>query len=163
MANTGVGMQPAGSTSAGYGVAPTATGLGGAFLRDIRTGEVQFARYVNPTTRDYELDENGRMLGMGYVRQCVQLSVHTELGSCVVQAMGQRLRSLKRITSGFERLFLYVLSDAVQPLIEQGLIEVVGFTAYRAGDNTNGLMRGAVYGRFLWRDLTTGQEHEERI
>jgi hypothetical protein len=51
----------------------------------------------------------------------------------------------------------------VQPLIIRGLIEVVGFRNYRTGDGRNGIARGAIYGRFLWRDLTTGLDHEEVI
>lgn len=159
----GAGSQAAGSSSSGRGVAATATGLAGAFLRDTQTGESCPARKIDPLTRDYVMDDYGRLLGMSYVRQTVQLSVHTERGSAAVQAMGHRLRELQRITPGFEKVMLNVLTEAVQPLINQGLIEVVGFTAYRAGDGNNGLQRGAVYGRFLWRDLTTKQEHEERI
>ena len=159
----GAGTQEAGSTSAGYGCGAIATGLGGAFLRDVRTGESHPARYIDPVTRDYVLDENGRLLGMSYVRQCVQLAVHTEYGSSAVQALGHRLRTLQRITPGFDRIMLSVLSEAVQHLVRQGLIEVVSFKSYRAGDGKNGLMPGAVYGVFEWRDLTTKEEHKEHI
>ncbi len=136
---------------------------GGVFLRDAATGESHSARYIDPVTRDYVMDEYGRLLGMSYVRQCVQLAVHTERGSAAVQSMGHRLRSLQRITSGFENVVFNVLTEAVAPLVRQGLIAVVGFTAYRVGDGENGLPRGAIYGRFVWRDLAIGKNFEELI
>lgn len=160
---SGIGLQKAGWTAAGYGTPATATGLSGAFLRDTKTGKSLGARKIDPVTKDYVLDANGRILGVGYVKHVVQMSLHTEEGSAVVQDMGQRLRTIERITPNIERQILATLTKAVQPLIQQGLIEVVGFTHFRAGDDRNGMRRGAVYGRFLWRDLTTGEEEEEVI
>jgi len=160
---SGAGTQPAGTTSAGYGEPSTATEVGGAFLRDTKTGKSLGARKVDPHTRNYVMDANGRILGVNSVRAAVQLSLHTERGSAVVQDMGHRLREIERITPSTERQILAALTAAVQPLIAQGLIEVVGFKNFRAGDDKNGMRRGAVYGRFLWRDLTTDQEHEEFV
>lgn len=161
----GAGSQEAGTTSAGYGCGAIATGISGAFLRDVRSGESRDARYIDPTTRDYVLDEYGRLLGMSYVRQCVQLAVHTEQGSSAVRALGHRLRTLQRITRGFDRVMLGVLTEAVQHLITQGLIEVVDFNSFRAGDGKNGMLPGAVYGKFEWRDLTdpTRRTYVEQI
>lgn len=158
---SGAGTQPAGMSSAGYGEPSTATGISGAFLRDTKTGKSLGARKIDPLTRDYVLDANGRILGVGYVQHVVQMSLHTEEGSAVVQEMGHRLRTIERITPNVERQILAILTKAVQPLINQGLIEVLGFSHFVAGTGVNGLPRGRVHGRFSWRDLTTGQEHEE--
>lgn len=161
---SGAGIQGAGLSVAGFGTSPVATGLGGRFLADrINKSVSHSTRLIDPIKRDYVMDEYGRLLGANHVRHAVQMSVHTERGSSAVQEMGHRLRSLQRITPNFERQVLAVLTEAVQPLIDRGLIEVVGFTAYRQGDGQNGLARGAVYGRFLWRDLTTRQEFKEDI
>src|SRR3990167_8722863 len=160
---SGAGLQGAGLTSAGYGTPATATGPTGALLRDTRTGESLSARKIDPNTRDYVLDEHGRILGVDYVRHVVQMSVHTDRGSAAVQEMGQMLRTIDRITPNVEQRILLTLTDALRPLINQGLIEVVGFSGFVAGDGSNGLPRGAVYRRLLWRDLTTGQEHAEII
>lgn len=159
----GAGTQKAGTSSAGFGTPAEATPLGGAFLRDTRTGSSFGVRQVDPNTRDYVIDTNGRLLGVNYVRHVVQMSVHTERGSAAVQSMGQRLRTIERITPNFEQRVLSILTEAVQPLIDQGLIEVIGFRGFTAGDDRNGLRRGAIYGRFLWRDLTTNREHQEFI
>jgi hypothetical protein len=160
---SGAGLQKAGLTSAGYGTPATASGIAGGFLRDTKTGEPLGARKIDPLTRDYVLDSNGRILGVGYVKHVVQMSLQTEEGSAVVQEMGHRLRTIERITPGIERQILAILTKAVQPLINQGLIEVVGFDHFVAGDGKNGVPRGRVHGRFRWRDLTTGEEAEELI
>ena len=159
----GAGLQAAGTTPAGFGTAPTATVPEGAFLRDTKTGKSLGARRIDPNKRDYVLDTNGRILGVNYVRHVVQMSIHTEQGSAVIQAMGHRLRTIDRITPNIENQILSMLTEAVQPLIDQGLIDVIGFTHFVAGNDLNGLKRGAIYGRFTWRDLTTKTEHEEFI
>jgi len=160
---SGAGLQGAGTTPAGFGTPPTAAVPEGAFLRDTKTGRSLGARQIDPNTRDYTLDSNGRILGINYVRHVVQMSVHTERGSAVVQGLGHRLRTIERITPNIEQQILTILTEAVQPLVSQGLIAVVGFTHFVAGNGLNGLKPGAVYGRFEWRDLTTNLEHVEFI
>lgn len=159
----GAGAQAAGTTSAGFGTPATATVPGGAFLRDEKTGASLGARKIDPNTKDYVLDSNGRVLGVDYVRHAVQMTLQTERGSAVVQSMGHRLRSIDRVSPNIEQQILVVLTEAMQPLVDQGLVEVVGFSHFVAGNDANGLKRGAVYGRFRWRDLTTNQPHEEII
>lgn len=168
MAFAGAGSQAAGTTNSGRGTSATATGLGGAFLRDASAGSVtygqpQAARFIDPVTRDYVVDDYGRLLGMNYVRHEVQMCVHTVRNTSAVAELGQRLRDIKRITPGIENEILIILTEAVQSLIARGLIEVVGFFGFRAGDDRNGLARGAIFGKFVWRDLTTGQEHQEFV
>jgi len=159
----GAGTQKAGTTSAGFGVSASATAQGGAFLRDTKTGKSLGARKIDPLTRDYVLDDNGRILGLDYVKHAVQMSIHTERGSSAVQSMGQRLRTIDRITPNFEKRVLAILTEALQPLIELGYVEVLGFDRFEVGNSTNGLMPGAVYGRLRWRDLTTNEEHRELL
>lgn len=158
---SGAGKQAAGTSSSGFGTSTAATEFGGAFLRDDKTGRVLGARKIDPRSLDYQLDANGRALGMRDVRQMVQLALHTEYNSSAVRGFGHKLRSIDRITGNFEKRVLDVLTQALQPLIRAGLIEVLGFSEFRAGDNRNGLPRGAAYGRLRWRDLTTRKEREE--
>jgi hypothetical protein len=160
---SGAGTQTAGTSSAGFGTSEEATAAGGGFLRDTKTGKSFGARKIDPRTRNYVRDSNGRILGMNAVQHAVQVSLHTERGSSAVGTLGHRLKSLDRITPNFERAILSILTEAVQPLIHLGYIEVLGFRAFVAGDGRNGLQRGAVYGRFLWRDLTTKREHVELV
>lgn len=159
----GAGRQKAGSTPAGIGTSEEATPLGGAFLRDTKTGASFGVRQVDPEKRDYVMDEHGRTLGMNYVQHVVQMSVHTERGSAAVREMGQRLRTIDRVTPNFETQILAILTEAVQPLIDLGYVEVLGFSHFVAGNDRNGLRRGATYGRFRWKDLTTGEEHKEIV
>ena len=160
---SGAGIQGAGTTSAGFGTSEDAAVPGGVILRDVKTGRSFSDRKIDTFTRDYVLDEFGRLLGMNGVQHAIQVALSSELDSSAVKGLGQRLRSIDRITSNFDRQVLSILTEAVQPLIIMGLIEVLGFVQAKAGDDKNGLRRGAVYGKFLWRDLTTKIEHEEVI
>lgn len=159
----GAGLQSAGTSSAGFGTSASAIAQGGTFLRNTRNGESLGARRIDPNTRDYVLDENGRILGLDYVKHAVQMSVHTERGTAAVSELGQRLRELDRITPNFEKRVLAMLTDALQPLIRLGYIEVLGFSQFTIGNTANGLPPGAVYGRLKWRDLTTGEEQTELV
>lgn len=159
----GIGRQGAGSTNAGYGTTDPVATNGGAFLRDPTTGKTLGARRINPVTRDFVLDEHGRILGVDSVRHMVQMSIHTERGSAADTACGQRLRSLDRITPNFDKRVLAILTEALEPLVVRGMIEIVDFVGFKTGNDSNGLPRGAVYGRLQWRDLTTGQVFEEGV
>lgn len=159
----GIGRQAAGSSSAGYGTPEPVATNGGSFLRDPTTGKTLGARRIDPKTKDFVLDENGRILGVDPLRHMVQMSIHTEQGSAADTNCGQRLRSLDRITPNFDKRVLAILTEALQPLVVRGMIEIVDFVSYKAGDNTNGLPRGATYGRLRWRDLSTGQEFKEDV
>lgn len=159
----GFGKQPAGSTNAGYGQPRSATAQSGALLRDTRTSESYGARKIDPVTRDYVLDTAaGRLLGMPDVQQIVHLSVHTDKGSSAVKAMGNELRKIDRITTAFERKCLSILTDALKVPIDLGYVEVLGFTAFKAGPK-DGLREGQAYGRLRWRDLTTNEEREALV
>lgn len=160
---SGAGFQGAGRTSAGYGTSPEANAPGGSFLRDKRTGKTLGSRSIDPRTKDYALDEHGRTLGLNSVRQAVQLSISTTAGTAAARELGHKLASLDRITPNFERAVFAVLSEAIAPLVRQGLVQAVSFTNFAVGTAQNGLMVGAVYGRFKWRDLTTDEEFEENV
>lgn len=163
MAITGAGLQYAGTSSSGYGDPGSATGIAGVFLRDTLTGKSFGARRINPSTRDFEMDTNGRVLGRNYVQAAVQMCVHTVHQSSADGSLGHRLGSIDRIRPNFERVVESILREALSPLIIRGLVEVIAFQDGRKGNGRNGLLPGAIYGRLLWRDLTTGQEHTEGV
>ena len=160
---SGAGLQKAGKTSAGFGTSSEATVFEGGFLRDEITGETLGARLINPKTKGFVLDSNGRLLGMKSVRQAVLIAIHTVRDSSAVRGLGNRLSSIDRIGSNIERQILNILSEALAPLVQAGLVEVVGFSQFKAGDGKNGMLPGAVFGRFRWKDLTTKQPYEEII
>jgi hypothetical protein len=158
----GFGNQPAGSSPAGWGTPAIADVSGGTILRDTATGKRLGSRKINPTTRDYALDENGRILGEADVRHLVQMAITTLKDSSAVRSLGLSTTGMSRITGDFERRLLGAVTDAVKHLVTGGLITVLGISQYRASVS-GGLREGRVYARFRWRDLTTSQEHEELI
>lgn len=160
---SGAGIQKAGRTTAGYGTSASATVFGGGFLRDEVTGATLGARLIDPKSRDFVLDSNGRLLGMKSVRHAVLIAVHTVRDSSAVRGLGNRLSSIQRIGASFEKQILDILTEALRPLITAGLVEVVGFSQFRAGDGTNGMLPGAAFGRLKWRDLTTKQTFDEVV
>lgn len=160
---SGSGIQRAGRTPAGFGTSTAANVFEGGFLRDEVTNATLGARLINPKTKAFVLDSNGRLLGMKSVRQAVLIAIHTVRNSSAVRDLGNRLTSIKRIGASFEKQVLDVLTEALRPLITAGLVEVVGFSQFRAGDGSNGMLPGAVFGRLKWRDLTTKQTFDEVV
>lgn len=158
----GFGLQPAGSTPAGLGTPSTADVPGGALLRDTATGKSLGSRKIDPVSRDYELDANGRIVGEHDVRHLVQMALTTLKGSSAMRVLGLNRTGLARITGDFERRVLGAVADAVSHLVSAGLIELIGVSQYRAS-TAGGLREGQVYARITWRDLTSSQEHEELI
>jgi hypothetical protein len=149
----GIGLQSAGTTSAGFGSPATASEQEGVILRDESTGASFGGRKIDPVSGDYELDSYGRLLGMNNVRQMVMLAVlnsKNELGT------------IERLNDGFERAATAILTEALQPIVAQGLIEVLGVSEVRLGVR-GGLKQGQALYRFRWRDLTTKIEHAEPI
>ncbi len=159
---SGFGVQPAGTSPAGWGTPDLADIPGGAVLRDPATGKSLGSRKIDSRSRDYELDENGRILGEADVRHLVRMALTTVRDSSVLRSFGLNTTGMSRITGDFERRLLGAVTDAVRHLVTGGQIEVLGISQYRAGVN-GGLREGQVYARFRWRDLTTSQEHEELI
>ena len=158
---SGFGVQPAGTTPAGFGTPDLADVPGGALLRDTATGKSLGSRKIDSRSRNYEMDENGRILGETDVRHLVRMAITTVKGSSAVLPFGLD-SSGSRITGDFQRRLLGDITAAVKHLITGGFMEVLGVSQYRAGAR-DGLREGQVYARFRWRDLTTSQEHEEFI
>jgi hypothetical protein len=143
----GIGFQPAGASPAGFG-APTQTGLGAnVVLPDVTVGGSHGSRKINPVTRDYVLTDDGRLEGMNNVQQLVQLAV---------TKAALKLQDIDRLDNGFESAVLSVLTGAVQSLVTQGLIEVLGVSVRM--NAADGLQPGQAATVFRWRDLTTTEE-----
>jgi hypothetical protein len=153
---SGFGSQPFGSSPYGIGTPAVAPELGGSILRDEANGLSTGSRKIDPRTRDYVLDANGRILGMSDTKQLVLLAVSTDKGSSAMRELGQVLRSIDRITTNFSRRVDSTLRAAVQHLVNRRLIEVVG-------SEVQVLRSGVAFARFRWRDLTTGREEETFI
>lgn len=148
----GAGFQPAGSTPAGFG-APTQTGLGSnVVLPDSAVGGSHGSRKIHPVTRDYVMNDEGRIEGMNNIQQLVQLAV---------TKAEPELQKLDRLDSAFEKGMLAILNQAVAPLVAQGLIDVIGISVRM--NAAGGLQPGQAVTKFLWRDRTTNEEQSESV
>jgi hypothetical protein len=145
----GFGSQPFGSSPYGIGTPSVATPRGGTLFRST-SGARANARRINPATKDYVLDGNGRILGMPALHQRVLLAVSTERGSSAMRSLGQSLKSIQRISDNFARRVEDDLRTAVKHLTDPRLIEVVDV-------QISIVKPGGAFIRFRWRDLSTGE------
>lgn len=159
---SGFGSQPFGSSPYGIGEATVPDAMPGRVYRDPRTGSAFGARLIDPHSRDYVYDENGRALGMSGVLQQVQLAVSTEKRSAAMLELGHELGSIDTISSNLQLRVETALREAVAHLTARGLIEVLGVSMFMAGTG-DGLQPGQVHTRFRFRDLTTGEEGQVNI
>ena len=152
----GFGNQPFGSSPYGIGTPAVYPGLGGAILRDAKTGASLGSRRIDPRTRDYVVDSNGRILGMSKTQQLVYLAVSTTKGSAAMRSLGHELAKIDRISGNFFRRLSTTLHAAVQDLVNSGLIVVLGVRAQ--------LVRpGVVYVALKWRDVSAKTEHSTSV
>lgn len=151
---SGLGSQGFGSTPYGLGTPAVAPSQGGAIFRDASTGLSTGSRMIDPVTKDYVFDSNGRILGMPDVHQLVLLAVSTRKGSSAMRELGQELERIPRITANTARRVDSTLRASVQHLVDQGLITVTG-TTVETGD-------ARIRAVLLWRDLTATIDADQR-
>jgi hypothetical protein len=149
----GIGLQSAGTTSAGFGSPATAAEQGGAILRNTLTGESMGGRKIDPRTGDYVMDEYGRLEGMPNVRQMVMLAVLNAAPA---------LADIDRLTDGFAKRAEAILANEMTAIVSRGLIRVIGVRDLQMGVR-GGLKQGQALYKFLWVDLTTNTENAETI
>ncbi len=159
---SGAGIQPAGTSSAGIGAPIEGNPQDGVVFEGL-DGTSNGSRYIDQRTRDFVMNADGRAQGMPNAAHLVQVAITTELNSSAMTGLGQELKKLDRITPNFQKRVLSVLTQALQHLINAKIIEVVGFVDYKSSQTDPGLSPGRVYGRLLWRDLTTRGEPRETI
>jgi hypothetical protein len=150
---SGFGSQPFGSSPYGIGTPAVAPATGGSILRDEFSGETHGSRSIDPYTRDYVLDDNGRILGMSDTKQLVILAVLTDKGSSAMRQLGHELKSIDRITPNFSRRVDNTLRAAVKHITDRRMIEVIG-------TEVQVLRPGVAFARLRWRDLVTGLDDE---
>lgn len=150
---TGAGFSPAGVSPAGSGTPATTTGPSGTALTD-DYGRQHGARYIDPATRRYVLDANGRYKGMPAVSQMVELAFLTLRGSSALPNLGMEKPS-GVIGSNFVAKREQAVREAFQFLTRAQLAELVSVTVDTS--------RRPVVSIVRWRDLTTAEEQETRI
>lgn len=145
---TGIGGSALGTSSYGLGTPDVAPGGGGKIFRDPATGLTVGSRRIDPETKDYSIDDYGRILGMNNTQQLVLLAVSTSKGSSAMRSLGQELRKIDRITSNFKTRVESTLRSCLQFLVDRGVVEFVGIEVELLG-------QGVARVHMSWRDLTT--------
>jgi len=139
---SGAGSSPFGSSPYGIGSPPTSTGRAGTLLTD-SVGAPQGSRYINPATRRWEFDSNGRPIGMPNAGHMVLMSLTTVLGSSAWD--GGLPAPGGVIGSNFEATRVQEIQNVLKPLVDDGTIEIVSITV-----NTKSR---PVLTTILWKDL----------
>lgn len=156
MSGSGFGSQGFGSSPYGIGVPSVGNPPGGAVLRDPLTGTSSGSRRIDPVTRDYVLDDNGRTLGMSDVQQLVLMALQTVRNSSAMNGLGQSLGDIVVIGDNIERQIASIFENALAHLVARGLVQIISTTVTR-------LHPGAIKATVRWRDLTTSTEHTSEI
>ena len=148
---SGAGIQPAGLSPAGVGTPAIGTANAGTVMRNVTDGTIANARSIDPGTRQYVFDVNGRVTGVSSTRQLVQLAVSTTLGSSAVKQLGTDISRVDRITENFARRVSDVFSNALAPLVARKLIAINSIDVQQ-------VQGSRAYALIKWTDLSTGLE-----
>lgn len=114
------------------------------------TRRIPGARYVNPSTRDYQLDDENELARMPTVRQQMLLAVTTLLESSAVEP-GRGIKLPEKIDENF--------SSRVRVSVERATAEIVS-SGRATVDNvrTEILQTGRALILISYTDLTTGEQ-----
>lgn len=153
---SGAGNMPLGLGPYGLGTPAVAAPQGGATLSD-HSGVQRGSRFIHPVTRDFAVDANGHKIGMNDKRQLVQLAVSTELGSASVRSLGNRLKSIVRISDNFAKQVDNVLRTALAHLTNKNTITILSIDVNRLKS------QGGAYARLRWMDPDSGDEFAEDV
>jgi hypothetical protein len=154
MSVIGAGFQPAGLSSAGYGVPSGATSPNGATLPDATTSLPQTGRFINFQTKDYSFTSDGRIQGMGTTEQLVLLALTTVFGSSADPALGQMYTSIQEKGTNFQQQATSAVQSALSDLIKRGFITLDGVGVLEPPGNPDA---GAIL--VAWTDLATGTQN----
>jgi hypothetical protein len=147
----GAGACPVGSSAAGYGVPDRAFAPNNAMLPGIRTGLSQSGRFIDPTTKSYAFQADGRLKGVSTVPQLVQIALSTVLGSSAVATLGQTFSLIAEKGPDYQRRVTSAIESALANVVKQRLVQIVSVDVqlYPAAPD-------AGVATLKWRDLTTG-------
>ena len=147
MTKLGAGLQPAGSTSAGYGTPNTEPTHAGIPLLD-KFSNPTGSRLVDEKTSRYVFDENGRLLGENDVRHMVRTRIKTVRGS---SAWPGGLRAYGGVIGqGFVARITDDIKLALEDITTAGLVELVSV-------KVDVVQPSRVLVHIEYRDLNTNQ------
>lgn len=151
---SGFGLQPMGVGPFGVGTPATASETAGTPQND-ESLQSKSARYIDPITRQYAFDANGRMRGMGAVPQKVQLIAATVLGSSAVRELGNDIHEIEDAGDDLEVQIRTRWERAYAGMVRAKEIAILAIEIARFS-NAGG--RVGAKTRIRYRDLTTGIE-----
>jgi hypothetical protein len=122
-----------------------------------RDGSPGQARLIDPDTRDYAFDEDGRTIGMSGVRQRVYLALATVRGSSAVASLGQGYTSIQRIGDNTTAQIENEINLALADLIADGSITLLSISIRRDTTITSRLSIVV-----QWRDNLTQTNFTDR-
>lgn len=157
---SGAGRSPAGVSPYGYGTPTTATARGGAALTGDQ-GKRYSGRKLDPATRQYVYDTNGRAVGESRVHQMVKLVAMTTLGSSALPDLGHDLDSIKDITANFTQRVQAVFATAYSRMVAMGLIELKEVVVSQLPPNPVGVSRASITVKF--KNLDTNEDDEVHV
>ena len=100
------------------------------------SGVIQSARYINPQTQDFQLNEsNGQFLGQNAVDQSVLLALQTTFNSSNVNGLGNNFGSIKLIGQNITSQMNNALNQCLGSLIASGNIVLGTVTVTQTGQN----------------------------
>jgi hypothetical protein len=147
----GLGTSPLGTGPYGYGTPPVAPSPDGPLFADATLGTTGTGRFIDPVTRQYVFDANGRIAGQGTVPQKVFLAYATVKGSSISATLGEDYSEVQTIGDDFIKIMTAKAIEPVQALIDAKLLAIDSVSVERSGTS-------AAIIRVNWKDLTTGRE-----
>lgn len=109
------------------------------------------ARYIDPVTRQFQVDEHGQFVGMDAVQQQVYLALRTIRGEAIPEQLGTEILSIQDIGDDFEQRVRQSVDDALARLVKAKLVRVDGVDIDRPN-------RNAALIRVRWTNLATLRE-----
>jgi hypothetical protein len=151
----GAGLAPAGLSPAGFGTPATGDAVApGTPLRQA-DGTGGQSRYIDAKTRDYAVNGEGRLQGIGGVQGRVQLALTTTLGSSILQTLGLTAWP-GVITDAITEQVGDAVRRALKKLTDAGEVSIAAIEVTRPTANR-------LVTRVRWTDLTTGADHTSTL
>jgi hypothetical protein len=125
-------------------------------LQNPNNGQIERARYINPTTGDYEVDTNGHFYGMDFIQQEVMLALLTTFGSASSN-IGNNLSQIKLITPTVQTQVQSAVQSALANLLNNNQISLAA--PVKIFKQPNGRLSVFVN----WINLTTNTTHQSNV
>ena len=110
-------------------------------------------RKIDPVTRQYDFDANGRVVGQTTAQQLVLLALSTTLGSSSMQTLGHTLQSIDVIGPDIQRQVSGILTAALQPYVTAKQIAILSISVVARTAGTSGVIASV-----RWRDLANNTD-----